>query len=64
VGNAVCARRGLDCILELVRKIAAADKVASAMIHLLKKNPLPTRTFFESYEDLIVAWVKEDTFGD
>jgi hypothetical protein len=55
---------GLDCISELVRKIAAADKVASAMIHLLNKDPLPTRTFFESYEDRVVTWVKEDTFED
>ena len=55
---------GLDYISELVRKIAAADKVASAMIHLLNKDPLPTRTFFESYEDRVVTWVKEDTFED
>jgi len=54
----------LDYILQLVRKIAAADKVISAMIHLLNKDPLPTRTFFESYEDRVVTWVKEDTFED
>jgi len=54
----------LDYVLELVRKIAAADKVASAMIHILNKDPLPTRTFFESYEDRVVTWVKERTFDD
>jgi len=52
----------LDHILELVRKIATADKVFSAMIHILNKDPLPTRTFFESYEDRVVAWVEQDTF--
>ena len=54
----------LDYVLELVRKIVAADKVASAIIHILNKDPLPTRTFFGSYEDRVVAWVKEDTFED
>lgn len=54
----------LDYVLELVREIAAADKVASAMIHLLNKDPLPTRTFFESYENRVVAWVKERTLDD
>ena len=54
----------LDCISELVRKIAAADKVVSAMIHFLNKDPLPTRTFFESYEDRVVTWVRERTFDD
>jgi len=54
----------LDYVLELVRKIAAADKVASAIIHILNKDPLPTRTFLESYEDLVVTWVKERTFDD
>jgi len=52
----------IDHILELVRKIAAADKIASAIIHLLDKDPLPNRDFFESYEDRVAAWVSEDTF--
>ena len=52
----------LDHILELVRQIAKADKVASTIVHLLNKYPLPTKNFFESYEDRVTSWVKEDTF--
>jgi hypothetical protein len=54
----------IDHILELVRKIAAADKIASAMIHLLNEDPLPDRDFFTSYEDRLAAWVSEDTFEE
>ena len=54
----------LDYILHLVRKIAAADKIASAIIHLLNKDPLPTRDFFDSYEDEVASWVAEGTFEE
>ena len=54
----------LDHILELVRQIAEADKVASAIIHLLNRDPLPTKEFFASYEDRVTGWVEEDTFED
>jgi hypothetical protein len=51
-------------IKDLVRKIAAADKIAAAVIHILNKDPLTTTDFFGSYEDKIVAWVTEDTFKE
>jgi hypothetical protein len=54
----------IDHILKLVRKIAVADKIVSAIIHLLNKDPLPDRDFFTSYEDRVVAWVSEDTFEE
>lgn len=54
----------LDHILDLVRKIAAADMIASAIIHLLTKDPLPTRDFFDSYEDQVASWVAEGTFEE
>ncbi|RJR51740.1 MAG: hypothetical protein C4576_03035 [Desulfobacteraceae bacterium] len=54
----------IDHILGLVRNIASADKIASAIIHLLNKDPLPSRDFFASYEDRVVAWVSEDTFEE
>jgi len=54
----------IDEIKDLVRKIAAADKIAATIIHLLNKDPLPRRDFFVSYEDRVVAWVTEDTFEE
>jgi len=54
----------LDHILGLVRQIAEADKVASAIIHLLNRDPLPNKEIFESYEDRVVTWVMEDTFEE
>jgi hypothetical protein len=54
----------IDQIKDLVRKIAAADKIAATVIHLLNKDPLPRRDFFVSYEDRVVAWVTEDTFEE
>lgn len=54
----------IDHIRRLVRQIATADKIASALIHVLNKDPLPHRDFFESYEDSVAAWVTEDTFEE
>ena len=51
-------------VLELVRKIAEADKIASAIVHLVNKDPLPLTEFFDSYEDRVTAWVSENTFED
>jgi hypothetical protein len=51
-------------IKDLVWKIAAADKIAAALIHLQNKDPLPRKDFFASYEDRVVAWVVEDTFEE
>ena len=54
----------IDHILELVRSIAAADKIASTIICLLDKDPLPTKDFFVSYEERVAAWVSEGTFEE
>jgi hypothetical protein len=54
----------IDHIIELVRSIVAADKIASAIIHLLNNDPLPTEDFFASYEDRVTAWVSEETFEE
>lgn len=54
----------IEYILGLVRSIAEADKFASMMLHLLNKAPLPTKDFFDSYEDRVVAWVSEGTFEE
>jgi hypothetical protein len=54
----------IDYILGFVRSIAKADKIASAIIHLLNKDPLPTKDFFASYEDRVTAWVSEETFEE
>lgn len=54
----------IDHILGLVRSIAEADKIASAIIHVLNKDPLPTKYFFESYEDQVTKWVSEETFEE
>jgi hypothetical protein len=51
-------------IQDLVRQIAAADKVMSALIHILNGDPLPGKEFLDSYEDTVAAWVSEDTFED
>ena len=51
----------IDHILELVRRIAEADKIASVIIHLLNKDPLPNRKFLTSYEDRVTAWVSVGT---
>ena len=51
-------------IQELVRNIATADKVASVLIHILNKDPLPRKDYFESYEDRVIAWVTEETFEE
>jgi len=44
-------------IKDLVRPIAAADKVASALIHVLNKDPLPVAGYLSTYEDRVVEWV-------
>lgn len=54
----------INHILKLVHNIAAADKIASAIIHLLNKDPLPTEDFLASYEDQVTAWVSEGTFKE
>jgi hypothetical protein len=54
----------IDYIISLVRKIAEADKIASAALHILKRDPLPTGEFFASYEDRVAAWVSEETFEE
>jgi hypothetical protein len=54
----------IEYILGLVRSIAEADKIASAILHMLNKDPLPTKDFFASYEDRVVAWVSEATFEE
>jgi hypothetical protein len=54
----------IDRILGSVRSIAEADKIATAMIHMLNKDPLPTAEFFASYEDRVTAWVSADTFEE
>jgi hypothetical protein len=51
-------------IKELVRKIAAADKVASLLIHILNEDPLPISDFFNQYEKRVEAWVAEETFEE
>ena len=54
----------IEHILRLVRRIAKADKIASVIIHQLNKDPLPSKNFFDSYEELVVAWVSENTFEE
>jgi hypothetical protein len=51
-------------ILALVRQIAEADKIAATILHVLNKDPLPTREFLVSYEDRVAGWVSENTFED
>lgn len=54
----------IESILILVRKIAEADKYASAMIHIVNHNPLPNLEYLEKYEDKIISWVAEETFEE
>lgn len=54
----------IEHILGLVRSIAKADKTASVVIHVLNKDPLPTKDFLASYEDRVTAWVSEGTFEE
>ncbi len=52
----------INHIIRLVRSIAEADKIASVMLHLLNKDPLPSKEFFAFYVDRVISWVSEDTF--
>jgi hypothetical protein len=52
----------IDEIRELVVKIATADKNISALLHILNRDPLPTRHYWESYEDNVAAWVTGEAY--
>ena len=51
-------------IRDLVAKIAEADKICAAIIHILNNDPLPSKVFYNTYEQRVCDWVCKDTFDE